>query len=246
MVKVTYYRSHISRERAKSEQGCHLGVTNCTSHMMWAWLRRKIIINPTGCPRLISIFEYMAEKKRVVSEKINWYIVHKVAVTSTNGSTDNNNRPPRNEKEQLEKELEEALEKEYDVIVIEPRSLGDDVVRWIKLGNFFHKGAVVINLSTLVLAPFLSHHLNLYALTSCGLLGVGFACIYNISWQFDPCCKYQVDWVGRQLRSIPSEELTTTTPVVIIRRNDNYRKVLHTSLAVVVIGYLGWRWYSEH
>ena len=38
-----------------------------------------------------------------------------------------------------ERELETVLVKKYSLIVIEPRVLGYQVIRWIKAGNFLHK-----------------------------------------------------------------------------------------------------------
>lgn len=180
------------------------------------------------------------EDTTVLLKKKTWHIVRKTTTTPTDS------QGPRHKREQLERNLEEALEKRYDIIVIEPRSLGDDVVRWIKTGNFLHKAAVLSNLGMLILAPLMPRHLTLYVLTPLGSFGVGCALLYNISWQFDPCCKYQVDWSGEAIQSVPSDEIGTTTPIILVQRNDIYRKILHTSLAVIVVGYLSWKWYSRH
>lgn len=40
-------------------------------------------------------------------------------------------------------ELERALDAECEVIVIEPMQLGDETARWISVGNYLHKSAVV-------------------------------------------------------------------------------------------------------
>ena len=166
----------------------------------------------------------------------DWYIVHK-NVAGTMSS--------REKKDKLETELEEALEKGYNIIVIEPRLVGDEVIRWIKFGNFLHKSAVLASIGSLILLPTLPRHLTLYISLPLGVFGITCATLYNVSWQFDPCCKYQVDWQGKELSDIPSHELTATSPVVLVRRNDIYRKILHSSLAFIVFGYITWKWYTR-
>ena len=143
-----------------------------------------------------------------------------------------------------ERELEVALEKGYSLIVIEPRTLGDDVIRWIKLGNFLHKSSVLADLGALLLIPLVPHHVIKYTVIPIGMFGVWCTLFYNFSWQFDPCCKYQVDWNGQELSRIPSNELNTRSPVILVRRNDYYRKLLHSTLSVFVGSFLLWRLYK--
>lgn len=181
----------------------------------------------------------MATEKKASRQKAperkSWYILHKGGGLPSD--------KPREKKDKFEREFEGAIEKGYDLIVIEPRYLGDEVIRWIKTGNFLHKSSVISTFSSLLFVPLFPRTYNLYIIAPLGLYGVSSALLYNLSWQFDPCCKYQVDWYGEELMNIPSGELTTTTPVVLVRRNDVYRKVLHTTLAAVVAGYIGWRLY---
>lgn len=145
----------------------------------------------------------------------------------------------------LECQLEEALEQGFTLVVVEPTGLGDNCIRWIKVGNFLHKSAVLSTIGTLVITPFIPPRFVLFTMAPLGALGVCCACVYGISWQFDPCCKYQVDYRGRELKRIPSHEVHTPSPVVLVRRNDKYRKFLHNTLSLVVVGYLGWVLYKH-
>ena len=163
--------------------------------------------------------------------KTDYYIIHK-----GHGSLRS-----REIKEKHERELEAALEKQYSLIVIEPRILGDEAIRWIKFGNFLHKSAVLTCLGSLVLLPFIPRYMIPLPL---GLFGTACAFVYNVSWQFDPCCNYQVDWNGQELGNIPSHELSARSPVVLVRKNDIYRKILHTMLAAIVVGCFSWRFYK--
>lgn len=67
--------------------------------------------------------------------------------------------------------------------------------------------------------------------------------LYMISWQFDPCCKYQVHKDPR-LKSLQKEDNTPSLPVVIERGSDTKRKIVHTSLTVVSTAYCIWKLYE--
>ena len=120
----------------------------------------------------------------------------------------------------------------------------DLLCRWIRFGNFLHKTAVTSCLGGLVLVPLLPNRLFGYVCLPLGFAGVGCASLYAVSWQFDPCCKYQVDREGRELTHIASHELHSASPVVLVFRNDKYRKRLHNILALAMCAVLGWRLYS--
>ena len=143
-----------------------------------------------------------------------------------------------------EKELEVVLEREYQLIVIEPRLLGDHVIRWIKAGNFLHKSSVISNLGALVTIPFVPKHILPYIVLPLGGYGILCTIAYNVSWHRDPCCKYQVDWEGQELSRVPGRELSTRSPVILVRRNDIFRVVLHSSLSLFVASCLCWKLYS--
>ena len=113
--------------------------------------------------------------------------------------------------------------------------------RWIRFGNFLHKTAVLSCLSGLALTPLLPQRLFGYVCLPLGVVGVGCAVLYAVSWQFDPCSKYQVDQEGQELTHIPSHELHSQSPVVLVFRNDVYRKRLQNILALAMCGVFGWR-----
>lgn len=48
-----------------------------------------------------------------------------------------------NSQEMFEQELDNALEAGYKYIIIEPTQLADETVRWINVGNFLSKTAIV-------------------------------------------------------------------------------------------------------
>lgn len=145
--------------------------------------------------------------------------------------------------EDFENELDEALELETGTIVIEPIRLGAETARWITVGNFLHKTSVLtggICLLTL-------RTNKAYLILPLGFTSVVCAGVYMISWQFDPCCKYQVETDIRRLDRLPLHKLGSSSPVVLVRKDDTRRKILHNTLAVAALSvccYKMYKWYS--
>ncbi|KAF2982708.1 hypothetical protein EK904_011614 [Melospiza melodia maxima] len=142
-----------------------------------------------------------------------------------------------NAQDQFEYELEQALEAQYKYIVIEPTRIGDETARWITVGNCLHKTAVLAGttclFTPLALPVDYSHYISLPA----GVLSVACCTLYGISWQFDPCCKYQVEYDAYKLSRLPLHTLTSSTPVVLVRKDDLHRKRLHNTIALAALVY---------
>ena len=148
----------------------------------------------------------------------------------------------------LEEQLEVALESNVQYIVIEPIQVGNEISSWIRVGNFLHKSSVFSGLLCLSAPLALPTRFKLYTvipLTSINLLCTG---LYDLSWQYDPCCKYQVETRSRQLERLQLQALSMSNPVVLVRRDDKYRKRLHNFLTVCVLSYWSWKvikWYLD-
>uniref|UniRef100_A0A8C2QGK6 Uncharacterized protein n=1 Tax=Cricetulus griseus TaxID=10029 RepID=A0A8C2QGK6_CRIGR len=114
-----------------------------------------------------------------------------------------------------------------------PTRIGDEAACWITVGNCLHKTAVLAGtgcLFTLLALPLdYSHYLS----PPTGVL----ACctLYGISWQFDPCCKYQVEYDAYKLSCLPLHRFTSSTPVVLVRKEDLHRKRLHNTKALAKV-----------
>ncbi|XP_061201993.1 transmembrane protein 11, mitochondrial isoform X1 [Neopsephotus bourkii] len=161
---------------------------------------------------------------QVTLSSTDCYIVHEIY----NGE---------NAQDQFEYELEQALEAQYKYIVIEPTRIGDETARWITVGNCLHKTAVLAGttclFTPLALPVDYSHYISLPA----GVLSVACCTLYGISWQFDPCCKYQVEYDAYKLSRLPLHTLTSSTPVVLVRKDDLHRKRLHNTIALAALVY---------
>lgn len=144
--------------------------------------------------------------------------------------------------EELELELERALEDSAEIIVIEPRNLGEETARWIKVGNCLHKAAVVMGFFGSV-TQCVDQSKN-YIIITCGVISIVCAGVYAISWQYDPCCKYQVEDNVPKLERILGS-LNSVTPVVLVRRDDTRRKKLHNLIAFIsgiICAYKFYKW----
>jgi hypothetical protein len=146
--------------------------------------------------------------------------------------------------EYFEQQLERALANEAEVIVIEPFKLGDETARWISVGNCLHKTSVLAGFGSLV-AAFVWPDKKLISLPA-AVLTVVCVGLYSISWQFDPCCKYQVESDSRQLAQLSLQPLNSSSPVVLVRRDDTRRKILHTAVAIACITQTGLRLYYPY
>ncbi|KAL5018942.1 hypothetical protein ScPMuIL_004664 [Solemya velum] len=92
--------------------------------------------------------------------------------------------------EDFELALERALDAEAKVVVIEPVKLGQETSFWIKSGNCLHKTSVISGVCSLAVGTALPNKEAI--ILPLGFLSVLCAGVYAVSWQFDPCCKYQV------------------------------------------------------
>ena len=146
--------------------------------------------------------------------------------------------------EQFEADLERALESQCGMIVIEPTKIGDETARWIQVGNCLHKTAVISGLGCLSCTFALPRVFRGPFCIILGSISIFCTAIYSVSWQFDPCCKYQVEYDTKKLAQLPVDLLTSSSPVVLVRQDDKYRKYLHNTVAFSVLIYCGWKIYS--
>ena len=129
-----------------------------------------------------------------------------------------------------------------EVIIIEPSKLGDETARWINVGNCLHKTAVLGGLGCLA-TGYVWPDQGLYYMPL-GFVSVVCAGVYTVSWQFDPCCKYQVEYDTKKLQRVPLHHLTSSSPVVLVRKDDTRRKILHTSISTLATSFCAWKIYE--
>lgn len=138
-------------------------------------------------------------------------------------------------------ELERALEAGVSVIVIEPETLGEETVRWIFVGNILHEVAVYSGLCSIasglvwnppICAPF-------------GIVSILCSGCYTLSWQWDPCCKYQEEKDKRHLSTLPMlSELNSTSPIVLVRKDNKKKIILHSTVSLLAASICLWRIYK--
>ncbi|KAL3282580.1 hypothetical protein HHI36_005755 [Cryptolaemus montrouzieri] len=141
-------------------------------------------------------------------------------------------------------ELEKALDARCSVIVIEPTQLGDETARWISFGNCLHKTAVISGLTSIV-TGFVWPDNVIPQGSSCAVSLFSTA-LYTASWQFDPCVKYQVERNPRKLARLPIlGALTTASPVVLVRKDDTRRKILHCTVSLTAVAFCIYQLYRS-
>ncbi|XP_060747989.1 transmembrane protein 11, mitochondrial isoform X2 [Tachysurus vachellii] len=189
-----------------------------------------------------SVHQQMAAMDFVVEEDLRahltcWYIQKGVMAAAGECYIVHEIYNGENAQEQFEYELEQALEAQYRYIVIEPTRIGDETARWVAVGNCLHKTAVLAGTACLFTPLALPAEYSRYVALPAGALSLACAALYGISWQFDPCCKYQVEYDSRKLARLPLHTLTSSTPVVLVRRDDVHRKRLHNTIALAALVY---------
>ena len=147
------------------------------------------------------------------------------------------------EDEFLEEQLEDALDDKLQYIIIEPERIGNETTKWIQLGNFLHKTGVLTGLSSFIVGITFPRRYRNYIYIPVGIISLTCVSLYNISWQYDPCCKYQVENDTRTLEKLEIDNLKSSV-VVLKRRDDKYRKRLHNIVGTLVICLFTWRVYK--
>ncbi|KAL7296542.1 transmembrane protein 11 homolog, mitochondrial [Trichogramma pretiosum] len=148
-----------------------------------------------------------------------------------------------NAHENFEYELEKALESECQLIVIEPSKLGDETSRWISVGNCLHKTSALSGILSIITGfiwndrPYVCCSFGFSAAVACGL--------YTVSWQFDPCCQYQVETDTSKLPHVEVlAVLGPSSPTFLVRKDDTRRRILHTTITALAMSISFWRIYQ--
>lgn len=85
--------------------------------------------------------------------------------------------------------------------------------------------------------PYICGPLGFAAVITCGL--------YTVSWQFDPCCQYQVE---TDTSKLPHVELLAvlgpSSPTFLVRKDDSRRRILHTTITLAALSITAWRVYQ--
>jgi len=144
----------------------------------------------------------------------------------------------------FEAQLEEALKNGVDTIVIEPFKLGDETARWITVGNWLHKTAVLAGVGSIISSLIWPD--KSLAFVPATIISVICTGLYSISWQTDPCSKYQVETNPMRLGEMDLQVLQAAAPVVLVKKDVSARNFLHTSVTVACVSQTLLRLYFPH
>eukprot|EP00047_Mylnosiga_fluctuans_P023260 m.135060 g.135060 ORF g.135060 m.135060 type:complete len:157 (-) comp9524_c0_seq3:2627-3097(-) len=122
------------------------------------------------------------------------------------------------------------------VIAVEDERMGAELDRSIQVGNFLHKTAVLSGLAFTCASFARGQQFFFRLVMPLGVICVGCAGFYDMLWQQDPLCQYQLDHTGDELVNIPTSELKPSTPyAVLVFRDNTARKVLHNTFAIITM-----------
>lgn len=148
-----------------------------------------------------------------------------------------------NANETFEYELERALESECSLIVIEPSKLGDETSRWITVGNCLHKTAALSGAAAIIAGLVWGN--KLYLCGPFGFTSIITCGLYTVSWQFDPCCQYQVETDTSKLPHVEVlAKLGPSSPTFLVRKDDRRRRILHNTITLMALSVTAWRVYQ--
>ncbi|KAG4071673.1 hypothetical protein HA402_011827 [Bradysia odoriphaga] len=145
----------------------------------------------------------------------------------------------QNAHEAFEAELEKALVARINYIIVEPARLGDETARWITVGNCLHKTAVVTGLASIVTGTLWPERLAMCAAPLCAI-SVFCTGLYTVSWNYDPCCQYQVERDTKKLSKVPNLN-NFSSPVVLVFSSNNKAKYLHRSVTLLSAAFCAWK-----
>lgn len=147
-----------------------------------------------------------------------------------------------NAHESFEAELDKGLEAKVDYIIIEPTRLGDETSRWITVGNCLHKTAVVTGLASIISGVLWQER----PVFSAPLCAVSVFCtgLYTVSWNYDPCCQYQVVRDITKLKNLPLADVSS--PVVLGYSDNSKTKYFHRGVTLLSAAFCAWQIYKAY
>ena len=131
-----------------------------------------------------------------------------------------------------------AFESKINHIIIEHQDFGNNISRWIIIGNFLHKTSVISGAVCLLTPLFAPRKMQQYVLQPLCVLNLMCTTLYNFSWCRDPCCKYQIEGNQQRLEQLHLQTLASSSPLILVMRDDKYRRRLHNFVSTCCAGYL--------
>lgn len=166
--------------------------------------------------------------------------------------------------------MEKALEARVNYIIIEPARLSDETERWITVGNCLHKTAVVSGFASIVSGTLWQDRPAVYA--SFCAISVFCTGLYTVSWNYDPCCQYQVNYIfilfhhlhpqhnklkkkinnvfqvernKKKLLKVPNLS-EFSSPVVLVYTANKKTKYLHRTVTLAAAVFCAWKIYETY
>lgn len=127
-------------------------------------------------------------------------------------------------------------------IIIEPTKLGDETGRWITVGNCLHKTSVATGIASIASSLIWQQRPAIF--TSLGAVSILCTGLYTISWNTDPCVKYQVEKNQQTLLKVSTESNISSPVVVLVYKDNKKTKYIHRSVTILATAFCAWRLYD--
>ncbi|KFD45014.1 hypothetical protein M514_14109 [Trichuris suis] len=128
-------------------------------------------------------------------------------------------------------QLDKALEEKCPIIVIEPKTLGEQTSRWIEIGNMLHRSSVLLSIGS-ILAVFSYPKASKVWSSTCSAAAI---CLlfYWFGWSSDPCSHYRLETDLDKVAKLELGESRLKSAVVLVHRNDLPRRRFQRALVTV-------------
>lgn len=117
----------------------------------------------------------------------------------------------------------------------------DETARWILVGNCLSKTAIICGLASIGTNYLWPRHI----LISGSFCFVSLFCsgLYALSWNNDPCVKYQVEKNPKKLLKVPILK-DFSSPIVLVYTSNTKSNCLQRISCLLALGYCGYRLYE--
>uniref|UniRef100_A0A5S6PZA5 Uncharacterized protein n=1 Tax=Trichuris muris TaxID=70415 RepID=A0A5S6PZA5_TRIMR len=134
-------------------------------------------------------------------------------------------------------QLDKALEEKYPIIVIEPKTLGEQTSRWIEIGNMLHRSSVLLSIGSIVTVFSYPKATKVWCCT-CSAAAVCLL-LYWFGWSSDPCSHYRLETDLDNVAKLELGDSRLKSAVVLVYRNDfprrRFQRAIVTIASAVVV-----------
>ncbi|XP_074593969.1 transmembrane protein Pmi [Brevipalpus obovatus] len=144
-----------------------------------------------------------------------------------------------------ENELEKALERGCNRIIIEPKKLSDETSTWIHVGEFLVTTSMISGFGSIVSS--LLWPKRFYTYVPLATISLFSSTVHHKLWEADPCSNYRVETFTKDnLAGLEPSKLSSSS-VVLIKRSQLFQDrlvLIRTAISLLAAAFTAWRIFS--